>query len=395
MTTKLAGSPTRMAKLRAALMRTRAVWLAPLASFVLASLVEAAAATPSTAFVSAVQQNVVGFGRALLLLTIGAGILVSVFSREHSLRIDLAGVRRAAMLALPYAACVWGIGAWGDSVYLWALAEPTDAGSVLVALLLLGTALILHWVLFSVPPGRDNIEGALGVASEIPPAPTFESRALSARDVRLVAAHEAGHAFAYAALERLPRYVHVSVQTHPGKDRALGFVTGIMDEHFLRTRAFAEWQMLMLLSGQVAERFLEGTETVGSTDDHARWLKIAAEYLMNQFAGVYFCDPTLDSEIRSNVSKLELLKREQIALLEEVFERNSTRLRLMAAELREARELSNERLAVHLAAIVLPEGFPRPTEVAPATDEPQNQLNPNASGASSPSAAAGGAHGMK
>lgn len=127
-----------------------------------------------------------------------------------------------------YSAALWLIGAHGDSVYSWAISNPSES-------VILAVAACVVWCIVKLTQTHSPVhalarkgEGiaAPGVAV-LRPKPTE-------RDLRYTAAHEAGHAMLYAALGELPKDVKVSVNLQADDEGVLGFVTAYESHH--RTR---------------------------------------------------------------------------------------------------------------------------------------------------------------
>lgn len=286
-----------------------------------------------------------------LLVTMGFvawnGMMVAVSARPYSLLPFI--VRVMSLVASLYFA-MWAIGEIGDDALASWRGHPTESAALAVACAILWV--ILRAASNSPSPGL--------VARAAAPSGTLARRAPAAteRDLRSAAAHEAGHALVYAALGHLPQNVRAVVgQEDSG---ALGFVTGVGSPFLLRPRVFAEWSMLVSLAGKAAEIWVTGEETLGSGEDHEKWLDVARSYLENHSRGVYYCNPKDRLELQQNEEKLSALQIEQLSLLRDLFSQNDKILRGLADKLFLQRELNRGELLQHLLEVQLPSGFPRP-----------------------------------
>lgn len=253
-----------------------------------------------------------------------------------------------------YSTALWLIGEKGDALYKWDMENPNDA-PIAVA------ALIIIWMIvrFSggVSLGSESIVKSSGAAAMaagvISPKPTE-------RDSRYIAAHEAGHALVYAALGGLPADVKLAVNDHSDERGVLGFVTGVGSKHILEEKSFAEWYMLVFLAGKFGEAFMHGESTLGSSNDHLRWLIVARSYLANHYRGIYYTEPENKFEQRQNEVKLDVLQAEQLAILRTLFETNAEVFQELTDTLLEKRAMGREDLSPLLSRVNLPTGFPRP-----------------------------------
>lgn len=253
-----------------------------------------------------------------------------------------------------YSMALWLIGNSGDALYRWMLANPNDAAIGAVAF-----AIVWMVVRFSSGPsyGSESIARSSGAAvmaaGIIVPKPT-------ARDNRYTAAHEAGHALVYAALGRLPHEVKAAVNDLPDHNGVLGFVTGINSQHRLDEKTFAEWYMLVFLAGKMGEARMMGESTLGSTNDHARWLNVAKQYLSNHYRGMFYPEPQNEFEQKLNEEKLSALQDDQLGMLSRLFDQNTDVFKEFADALLEKRTLARDELISFLTRVELPEGFPLP-----------------------------------
>ncbi|WP_439232385.1 hypothetical protein [Klebsiella quasipneumoniae] len=125
-------------------------------------------------------------------------------------------------------------------------------------------------------------------------------------------------------------------------------------------KTMAEWFMLLLLAGNAGERSHTGHESLGSSNDHARWLKTADSYLSNLTRGIYHMHPKTKEQVEHNESKLIALKAEQQLMLDLFFDINRSVHNDMVNELRSRTFLKGDELFKFLDRVVLPEAFPRP-----------------------------------
>ncbi len=253
-----------------------------------------------------------------------------------------------------YALALSFVGSAGDEVYRWVIANPDDAtvGAV---------ALVIIWMVvqFSSRPSHDAQHVAKSLEAAVPASQTA-SRKSTDRDRRYAAAHEAGHALVYAALDPLPDDVQMTILDQSDATGTLGFVTRVKGPHQVEESVFAEWDMLVLLAGKVGESRLVGETTLGSSSDFTRWVDVAKTYLSNQYDGIYYPEPKNEFEHKHNVERLSALHKEQTAMLNELFDRNAGLLRELNDALLEKRTLPRDELVPFLSRVALPSGFPRP-----------------------------------
>lgn len=253
-----------------------------------------------------------------------------------------------------YAVTLWAIGEWGDLTYRWVMTNQSEAVVIATSL-----PFILIMVYF-VGESRDYWGANLtsNPVSAVRPDQTAVSSKPTSRDVRHIAAHEAGHALIYAALGQLPADVRLVVNEYQDTDRTLGFITGVNSEHLLTEKSFAEWHMLMLLAGQIGESIRLGEPTMGSCTDHRRWINEARLYLANQNKGIYYVEPQNKFEQEQNEVKLEALQTAQRELLHQFFDMNAEVYQQLADNLLDVRVMGHDDLMPYLSRVKLPEGFP-------------------------------------
>ena len=183
---------------------------------------------------------------------------------------------------------------------------------------------------------------------------------LSARDIRSIAVHEAGHALFYAALQPLPEYVTVNLYERLGRDDVLGEVTRIIYPHQLEDITFMRWQMLMLLAGQAAELALLTVETIGPGQDLACWTELAQDYLKLCLSEVFFAEPANEFQASLNQRLLTRTLTQQRVQVMDFLELNCVVLADLANEIELRKRLSARELHSHFEKVQLPAGFPTP-----------------------------------
>jgi len=105
--------------------------------------------------------------------------------------------------------------------------------------------------------------------------PERKSRAMSDREKRMIAYHEAGHALVAFVL---PNADPVHKITVIPRGRALGYTLTLPEEDkFLMTREELTDELAMLLGGRVAEQIVIGDITTGAQNDLERATKIARQ----------------------------------------------------------------------------------------------------------------------
>ena len=105
---------------------------------------------------------------------------------------------------------------------------------------------------------------------------------------------------------------------------------------------------------------MQGSSTLGSSNDHMRWLATARNYLANHYRGMFYLEPQNKFEQEQNEIKLEALQAEQLTLLRHLFDLNAEVFKQLADTLLEKRELGRDDLIPILGLVVLPVGFPLP-----------------------------------
>lgn len=251
-----------------------------------------------------------------------------------------------------YSCALWVIGAVGDDVYHWSLANPTETVALAISLMICWAILNFSLRPSNVPTYNHGYISAKGVL--------LRSREATTRDKQYIAAHEAGHALVYAALGGLPSYVKVSINDQPDDQGVLGSVTGISNAHLLEEKSFAEWRMLVCLAGKLGETVIHGESTLGSRNDHQMWVSIARVYLANHYQGMFYDDPQNKFEHEQNEHQLEKLQEEQVSVLRKFFNCNSVVFKELVSALLENRSMAREDLYLFLNRVTLPGDIPRP-----------------------------------
>jgi len=184
-------------------------------------------------------------------------------------------------------------------------------------------------------------------------------RNFSDHDKLIIATHEAGHALLFACTNPLPENIYVRIHQQNG---FLGSVTVIPKSDYLNhlpLRSFTEWQMLLYLSGQVAERVLCGENTLGSNVDISKWQNTARQFLANGLGAFYFNPPENSLEVLHNHTVLQKLFNKQYSLLCKHLELNRSVLEDLATAILEKTELDKKALIPFLSRIQYEDDFPR------------------------------------
>ncbi|MDF8362044.1 MULTISPECIES: hypothetical protein [Achromobacter] len=243
---------------------------------------------------------------------------------------------------------------FGDRTFLFIDESPVDAVMYVALALIVGYAWKSAWV-----TARGSAVPHLLTEAANPRLDLFVSP--SSNDVRRIAAHEAGHVLLYAALgETLPD-VRVTLRDRPDSHGSMGSVTGVGSTDRLPRIGFVEWQMLVLLAGAESERLLEGSYSLGATEDNQRWLDLAKAYLTARPGPpVYYLNSIIPSEVEGNAAAIAALHSEQVSLVRAFLNTNLSVLKDIADHLAERRKLEREDLIPHLMRVVLPADMPLP-----------------------------------
>jgi len=251
---------------------------------------------------------------------------------------------------------MWTMGNYGTEVVAWYYAKPEEVLAAVVAISII-------WVMMRMTTDSSNayvntrehpsrVDYANGIAGM--------SRAPTVRDRKYIAAHEAGHALLYAALEELPQHVELVIKESSSQDGVMGYVTGINSKHLLDEKGYSEWLMLTYLAGRFGEYYSFAENTLGSMDDHHKWLKLAQRYLSNHFVGIYYSVPSNELEMLVNDQKLEILQKTQIEVLSKLFEMNDEIYKKIIQSALTQKRVERDELMFLLSQVKLPDDFPRP-----------------------------------
>lgn len=309
---------------------------------------------PSDPTVSQIQHLVEMFGLFLVLMCpMFTGFFSTIVNGDYSSMMPSMG--RVITGVAVYSLVLWAIGQYGVDTKEWMITNPNEAAVA-------GVSILLVWFILKLSSGTQysyaNIErgGTVGYAmrgSSVLPKHTD-------RDTKYTAAHESGHALVYAALGCLPPGIELVIQDNGGIDGSLGYISGINSDHQLNEKTFSEWFMLVLLAGKYGESFAFGENTLGSTNDHQRWLNLAKTYLSNHFDGIFYSDPQNRFEQELNEEKLDKLQYSQKAILESLFSKNAQVFESLSSELLAKRKMGRDDLIPHLSRVIIPDELPLP-----------------------------------
>lgn len=307
--------------------------------------------TPSEPPVKLVLGIVETFGLvAVMIHPVTRGILITMRLANSATVLSYIATSFIKGLAT-YSIALWLIGKIGDDTFNWIMANPTDTAAGMVSL-------VIVWFIASFSL-RGTPSSAIASASTSATAGFARMPFPSDRDNRYTAAHEAAHTMVYAALGTLPTDFKVVMKDLPDRDGVLGFVTGVNSDHQLDGKTFAEWKMLVFLAGKIGESVMFEETTLGSGNDHLRWLETARPYLANHYRGVFYAEPQNKFEQKQNDSKLEALLVEQVAALKEFFDLNVQVLKDLTDNLLEKRTIDRDGITPILSRAKFPDGFPR------------------------------------
>ena len=245
------------------------------------------------------------------------------------------------------------IGNFGDLVYRWTLTNWQYVPAWLVGILVVFVILYLSNNTSTGINDYAIVSGNTALCN-LPPAETTD------RDKRYMAAHEAGHALLYAALQDVPNNFKLVIRDYTSASGLLGAVTQKVTGHQLDDKSYIEWEMLVFLSGQLSESLFFDQVTLGSGQDHARWLNSARKYLSNQLRGMYYADPQNALEQAQNEMKLESLKVEQVSLLKAFFDVNKNVLEELYLRTQDKKTVTLDEIMPLLRKVIIPEDFPLP-----------------------------------
>lgn len=184
-------------------------------------------------------------------------------------------------------------------------------------------------------------------------------------DRRIAAAHEAGHALMYAAWAPFPAQIQVTVKSTADQSSSLSYVRTGDHPPRLMDKNRQTWEMLLSLAGMAGEQYHTGTLTTGGVDDTSRWLSHAVPWMVCHLTtDIYYPEPATPLELASNQRHLVALKAEHNALLAEFFTLNHDLHAKLTYALMPGETLEARHLHPYLAAVQLPDAFPR--VIAPA-----------------------------
>lgn len=176
------------------------------------------------------------------------------------------------------------------------------------------------------------------------------------QDRRIIAAH----ALMYTAWSPLPTTLQVSINSSTDNSGSLGCVRCGEPQPRLMDKNRETWEMLLALAGIAGEQHYTGTVSSGAFDDGRRWLSHAVPWLVCHLkTGIYYPDPSTHLELASNQHLLMALKAEHNALLTEFFTLNHDLHARLTEEVMPGETLEARHLHPYLAAVRLPDAFPR------------------------------------
>ena len=244
---------------------------------------------------------------------------------------------------------------FGYDVYYWIIKHPQSAALYAV------TFVILREITrFGIIGFRDKSSADVAVLAH-GNCKAFKNSVPTSRDYHYTAAHEAGHALIYAAMNPVPKNLIVVVNEHSDVNGTLGYVESKKYQHHLDDKIFAELMMLINLAGTMGESVIFNNVTLGSSQDYCTWLNMAQNYLSNQFCGVYYKYPKNDLEQSSNTRLIETLKIKQEKLLSEFFTLNHDLYKELYTKLLDKKRLDGIELFEFLDRAIFPAEFPRPS----------------------------------
>ena len=162
---------------------------------------------------------------------------------------------------------------------------------------------------------------------------------LNDEEIKVTAAHEAGHALVYAALGGTA--IGVSIYTAPQRG-----VLGRTVSAALRvdSKQTLEVATLRCLAGQAAEKTIFGDYSTGAYSDVRAWQSLAGAYFGNGFRHLYV-EPKSREEQAYNAQAYEALRAEQLNSLAMFFDYNRSVLADLAYTLGQTKKMDAEALA--------------------------------------------------
>lgn len=245
------------------------------------------------------------------------------------------------------------IGALSDTIN-----QASDANPLFSVVVVLVCSSIVYAVcnLFTGNGPADDAEVREGTAA------CRTASSVDPTDRRIAAAHEAGHALMYAAWAPFPTQIQVTVKSMADQSGSLGYVRIGDCPPRLMDKNREAWEMLLSLAGMAGEQDHTGTLTSGGVDDTNRWLSHAVPWLVCHLTtDIYYPEPATPLELESNQRHLVALKAEHNALLAEFFTLNHDLHAKLTYALMPGETLEARHLHPYLAAVQLPDAFPRVT----------------------------------
>jgi hypothetical protein len=249
-----------------------------------------------------------------------------------------------------YAAALWIIAAFGDSIAQYTSTHPALLPFALSAFILILIARSSQYFY------RENIVSARSMAGEAVDIIKTENK-LHTATINSTAAHEAGHVLLYAALDTLPENLFAQVRKRSPKDGLLGLVISPIQSWTDYSNELNYWLMLMYLAGPFAEERFTGKSTTGGTNDFEKWEELAFAYLSNQIRGRFFLSTHTELEMEHNITQMDRLRDEQHQWLNAFFTLNAELHRELTDTLIRKNRLRYKDLATLLLRARFPDGF--------------------------------------
>jgi hypothetical protein len=251
----------------------------------------------------------------------------------------------------------WVIGLVGDSVY-HSVKESPELGAMLVAMVPI-LYVIEH--LASGFSSQNSVGQSAKAAGQV--ALLARNTKLTSRDLSYIKVHEAGHVLIFAALDKIPANLSVSIKQRHDMESWLGRVTygEILDRLDFQETLY--WHMLLCLAGQEAERHTFSNLSAGSGSDYEKWHRLAKEYLSNHYRGIYYINTEDPWEAEHNTTAVRNLLSEQRKLLTAFFASNASILAKIAHLLGEQQRLTAKKLQQMFQGAQFPPQFPRPKSI--------------------------------
>lgn len=251
----------------------------------------------------------------------------------------------------------WVIGLVGDSVY-HSVKESPELGALLVAMIPILYVIERLAGGFSTQKSVGQSGKAVGQVALL-----ARNTKLTPRDLSYIKVHEAGHVLIFAALDKLPVNLSVSIKQQHDMESWLGRVTygEILDRLDFQETLY--WHMLLCLAGQEAERHTFSSLSAGSSSDYEKWHRLAKEYLSNHYRGIYYINTEDPWEAEHNTTAVRNLLSEQRKLLTTFFACNTAMLAKIAHQLGQQQRLTAKELQQLFLGVQFPPQFPRPKSI--------------------------------